>query len=92
MLRRWFLNHPHDIGEGYFEHQRTAFEYSMKLLRAAAACAVHAIIPALFERTASRIVRKVAIEMTQRAGPGTAAQQRSIISPALGGQHAGRWR
>lgn len=92
MLRRWFLDHPHNIGESYFQHQVAALGYSLALFRAAAACAVHAIIPALFERSASRIVGKLDSEMTQRAASGATALQRPIIPAALGGNHVGRFR
>ncbi|HEY4266352.1 MAG TPA: DUF6356 family protein [Micropepsaceae bacterium] len=53
MLQRWFLDHPHSVGESYFEHQRTAFGFSATLFMAAAACLVHGLIPGLLTRTAS---------------------------------------
>jgi len=47
MFDRVFLAHPRSLGEGYFEHQQAALGF---------ACAIHAVIPALFERTASQAI------------------------------------
>ena len=56
MLRHWFLEHPRSVGETYFEHQRKAFGFSVKLIGAACACFVHGLIPKLFERTGSETI------------------------------------
>ena len=67
MLERWFLAHPRSIYETYLEHQACALKFSFSLFRAAAACFIHALIPALFERTASRMVDDLHRQMvTQR--------------------------
>jgi len=51
-----FLRHPRSIGESYFEHLAAALGFGGQLLAASIACFIHAIVPALFQRTASRIV------------------------------------
>ena len=56
MLDDLFLRHPRSIGENYAQHFATAFEVGLRLVAAGAACLVHAFLPALFERTASRTV------------------------------------
>jgi hypothetical protein len=56
MIRRVFLDHPANVDETYFEHAAFAGRFSGKLFLAAAAAAVHAVIPCLFERTASRMI------------------------------------
>lgn len=56
MIRRIFLDHPAHVDETYAEHMAFAGKFSGKLLLAAAAAAVHAVIPCLFEKTASRII------------------------------------
>lgn len=56
MIDRMFLNHPASVDETYAEHARFAAGFSLKLFAAAGAAAVHAVIPCLFEKTASRIV------------------------------------
>ena len=63
MLERWFLAHPRSLDQGYFEHQGCALRFSGSLLKAGFACLVHALVPALFERTASRMVERLHDEM-----------------------------
>ena len=56
MFARLFLSHPESVNETYGEHARFAFGFSMKLFAAAGAAFVHALVPCLFEKTASRMV------------------------------------
>jgi len=56
MLRRLFLDHPHSMGESYFEHQRVALLFALRLFGASIACAVHALVPGLCVSTGSRAV------------------------------------
>ncbi len=56
MLSRIFFDHPRQLNETYFEHGQFAIRFAFKLLLAAIAATVHAVVPSLFERTASRIV------------------------------------
>ena len=68
MFERWFLAHPRSVNETYLEHQATALAFSGALLKAAAVCFVHAIVPGLFERSASRMVERLHERMVmQRA-------------------------
>lgn len=54
MFARLFISHPQSVGEGYFEHQRVALAFAGTLLLAGLACLLHAFIPGLCERTASK--------------------------------------
>ncbi len=56
MIDRVFLDHPRSVDESYLQHMAFAGRFSWTLLLAAGAALVHAIIPCLFEKTASRIV------------------------------------
>ncbi len=56
MIARVFLDHPASVDESYIAHAKFAGGFSLKLLAAAGAAAVHAVIPCLFEKTASRMV------------------------------------
>ena len=56
MINRIFLSHPRSVDESYFEHMRFAAWFSVRLLGAGLAAAVHAVIPCLFEKTASRMI------------------------------------
>lgn len=51
-----FLRHPRAVGETYLEHMAVALSYGLPLIAAGLACVVHAIVPALFERTGSRAI------------------------------------
>lgn len=56
MIARLFFDHPASVDETYAQHARFAFTFSFKLFAAAGAALVHALIPCLFEKTASRII------------------------------------
>nr|WP_295461702.1 DUF6356 family protein [Mesorhizobium sp.] len=60
-----FTRHPGTVGESYFGHLRFAAWFSSRLFLAGGAALVHALLPFLFETTASRIVRELA-ERTHR--------------------------
>ena len=56
MWDRLFNAHPRSVGESYGEHFGVAMSFSAHLALAALACAVHAVLPFLFEKTASKLV------------------------------------
>ena len=60
-----FTHHPGSVGESYFGHLRFAAWFSSRLFLAGGAALIHALLPFLFETTASRIVRELA-ERTHR--------------------------
>jgi len=66
-ITRLFTDHPSSVDETYFEHMLFASRFSAKLLGAALAALVHAILPFLFEKTASTIVRQL-YERTHNRG------------------------
>lgn len=59
-------HHPRSLGESYGGHQVAALSYSWTLLTAAMACFVHALVPCLFESTASRTVTRLYEKMSAR--------------------------
>jgi Family of unknown function (DUF6356) len=70
MLDRWFFAHPRSIDESYLEHQACALKFSGSLIMAGLACFVHALVPGLFERTGSTMVKRLHQEMvTKRVRP-----------------------
>src|SRR5215475_6901780 len=94
MLDRWLLAHPRSVGESYFEHQRIALGFAASLLRAAAACFLHALVPSLFERTASRTItdlheRMVRSRAQQRGCREAGAINSAVISASPSLQSAG---
>jgi hypothetical protein len=70
MLDKWFLDHPHSLGETYWQHQRRALHFGFSMITAGTACLLHALVPAVFVRTASSRVLDLYDEMkaTRRLG------------------------
>ncbi len=58
-LTRLFITHPQSVDESYFEHMRFAGGFSAKLFAAAFAALAHAVLPFLFEKTASRMIAEL---------------------------------
>jgi hypothetical protein len=58
--------HLDEVDERYFEHFGAALAISFQLLKAGLACALHALIPALCTRTASRCIGQVTARMSAR--------------------------
>ncbi|WP_099865866.1 DUF6356 family protein [Pararhizobium haloflavum] len=65
---RLFTDHPASVEESYIEHMRFAGWFAGQLLIAGLAALTHAILPFLFERTASRIIDRLHHRMHNRAG------------------------
>lgn len=55
-LIRDFVEHPRSVGESYAEHWLSAMGFALTMLTLALVCALHAFVPGLFKRTASRTV------------------------------------
>lgn len=64
--RRLFADHPAAVRESYPQHFLAACRMGIRLLGMALACICHAVIPGVFEATASRGVKKLASEMARR--------------------------
>lgn len=65
-LRAVFLDHPASVDETYFEHMRFAGWFAFWLLVAGFAALFHAVIPALFEKTAGQIILRLHNRITNR--------------------------
>ncbi|MFU1476731.1 DUF6356 family protein [Roseovarius sp. C7] len=59
MINRIFLDHPRSVDESYVAHARFAGGFALTLFAAGFAALVHAIIPAAFEKTASRMITRL---------------------------------
>ena len=66
-LHRLFLSHPQTVDESYGEHLLFALGFAMRLLGAGLAALVHAVIPCLFETTASRMICEMHARIARRA-------------------------
>ena len=67
MFKRLFLEHPHSLGETYFQHQRQAIAFGCSMIRAGCACLMHALVPAICVHTGSRAVAELHACMERRA-------------------------
>ena len=66
-LTRLFTDHPRSVDESYFEHMQFAGSFSARLFAAAFAALVHALLPFLFERTASTMIDDMHRRMHNRS-------------------------
>lgn len=56
---RAFRDHPASVGESYLEHMAFAAWFASKLFLAGGAALIHAVVPPLFETTASGQIREL---------------------------------
>jgi hypothetical protein len=66
MIAKLFTDHPRAIGETYGQHARTALSFGWRMTLGGLACMIHAIVPGLFVKTASRTVVQLDAEMRGR--------------------------
>lgn len=66
MIAKLFTDHPRAIGETYSQHARTALSFGWRMTLGGLACMVHALVPGLFVKTASRTVVQLDAEMRGR--------------------------
>ena len=66
MIAKLFTDHPRAIGESYGQHARTAFSFGWRMVVGGIACMVHALVPGVFVKTASRTVVQLDAEMRGR--------------------------
>jgi len=66
-FERLFVAHPRSVNEDYLAHAGVALRFAQLLFRAGLAALVHAVIPALFETSASSIIKKLHREMSERS-------------------------
>jgi len=83
-----FTEHPHSVGETYWQHMGMALSFAGPLFLASLACLVHALLPFAFERTGSNAVTALYRRMvSHRVGgkaplPGSAAAAPVAGAPA----------
>ena len=65
-LRRWFVDHPESVGESYTEHFGVASRFGLTMISGGVVCLIHALFPALFERTGSTAIKRLYSEMVAR--------------------------
>ncbi|WP_370455337.1 DUF6356 family protein [Tateyamaria sp. syn59] len=70
MFTRIFLSHPRSVDETYVQHAVFASRFAAQLALAAGAAAVHALVPSLFEKTASQMIARMHATIQDRGGSG----------------------
>lgn len=68
MITKTFLAHPRSVDETYLEHAAFAGKFSVKLFAAGFCALIHAIVPAAFEKTASRMIADMYHRTHNRSG------------------------
>lgn len=58
-ISRRFTEHPATVGETYWEHFFSAISFSGTMVKAALCCAIHAVLPFMFERTGRAAVSRL---------------------------------
>jgi hypothetical protein len=76
---RMLLAHPRTVGETYTEHFGIAGRFGATMLAGGLKCLVHAVLPSLFERSASDCVAKLNSELTRRRAAAPDAHPDYII-------------
>ena len=65
--KRLFADHPHEVGEGYFQHMAHAWSFGFKLLKLSATAFLHGAVPGVCKTTVSDAVKGMANDMGGRA-------------------------
>lgn len=68
MLVRAFADHPRELGVGYLTHMKGAASIGVALLGAGVGCFVHALVPGVMTRSASRTIDRLHGHMKARSG------------------------
>ncbi|SDZ05479.1 hypothetical protein SAMN05444004_105201 [Jannaschia faecimaris] len=63
---RGFQDHPASVDESYFGHMRFALGFAGALFAAGGAALIHALIPPLFETTASEKIKALHTKIINR--------------------------
>ncbi len=65
MIRK-SLGHLHKVEENYFQHMGFALKFSLLMIAGGLGGFIHALIPAIFQTTASATIRTLYKEMEDR--------------------------
>jgi len=65
-MRNIFTEHPHEVGETYFEHAKFAVGCGVNLLKLGFAAIIHGIFPFLFKTTVGDSLPEIANGLRSR--------------------------
>lgn len=66
LVDRLLLAHPRTVGESYVEHAGIAGRFGATMVAGGVKCLIHAVLPSVFERSASDCVARLNGELTRR--------------------------
>lgn len=66
VLGRLLFDHPRSVGESYGQHAAIAGRFGATMVLGGLKCLAHAVLPAVFERSASDCVAKLHGELDRR--------------------------
>ncbi|HLX55172.1 MAG TPA: DUF6356 family protein [Aquella sp.] len=66
-MKNIFTEHPHSVGETYWQHAKFAGLFAGSMLAGGIACLLHAIFPFLFQKTASNFLLTMMHTFVERA-------------------------
>jgi hypothetical protein len=58
-MKNIFTDHPHSIGESYFQHFCFALKFGSQMVIGGLACIMHAVFPFMFKKTGSDYLIKM---------------------------------
>lgn len=67
MILRLFTEHPHSVGESYFQHLRFATATGAAMIVGGLACMAHGLLPFLCTRTGSKTIARLHDRMSAGA-------------------------
>ena len=65
-MKNIFTDHPHSIGETYWQHMKFASQFGGNMLLGSFVCFIHAVFPFLFQKTGSNILLKMTHHFVER--------------------------
>ena len=65
-LKSAFTAHPGSVNETYVQHLVFASRFALRLFAAGGAALIHAILPFMFEKTASNLIRQMHHDIVSR--------------------------
>jgi len=74
-MLEFFTKHPRTVGETYLEHMEMAAGFGVAMIMGGLACLVHAVLPACFETTGSRMIQRLHARMVLNRRKAPAASE-----------------
>lgn len=67
LLKRLFVEHPHEVDETYLQHMATAWGMGFRLARLSATALLHGLVPGVAKTAVSDEIKTMARDLTGRS-------------------------